>query len=93
MSIWSIGPISEQPSVSIVDWSIKETNNGRYFVGTELPHHSGRVSTQIIEYDAEKKIGRTVSGRIYQLLGEPGYSSNGEYVWGAYMKVNGLVEI
>lgn len=92
MTIWKIGPISEQPSCFIDDWCIKETDKGRYFVGTEVPGHTGRVSTAIVEYDPDNKCGRTKSGRVYK-LGKPGYSKDGEYVWNWYKQVNELTEV
>lgn len=92
MSVWNVSPIEEQPSVTLYDWSIKKTNKGEYFVGSEVGA-AGRVSTQIKEFDPDKMVGRTASGRVYKLKGKEGYSSNGEYVWGTYKAVNGLVEL
>jgi hypothetical protein len=94
MSVWNVAKIEDQPSVSLWNWTIKHTDKGDYFVGTEGVG-SGRVSTRIVEFDPDKRVGRTASGRIYQLLGDEGegYSSNGEYVWGHYKQVNNLTEL
>ena len=90
-SIWSAASIDDQPEVSIGDWSIKQTDKGEYFVGT-TNDGGGRVSTQIMEFDIEKMVGKTKSGRVYHLNGPSGYSSNGEYVWDFYKIRNGLTE-
>jgi len=92
-SIWSAASIEEQPSVVIYDWTIKKTDKGEYFVGTEAGGRNGRVSTQIVEFDEAKMVGKTKSGRIYQLKGPSGYSSDGEYVWSYYKERNQLTEV
>jgi hypothetical protein len=94
MSIWNVSKIDVQPSVSLWNWTIKHTDKGDYFVGTE-GCSQGRVSTRIVDFDPEKNVGRTESGRIYQLLGDEGegISSNGEYVWYHYKKINNLTEL
>jgi hypothetical protein len=92
MSIWAIGSIEEQPTVRLYNWSIKETNDGNYFVGSE-GYGGGRVSTKIVEFDQVKMIGRTISGRIYKLCGDSHYSSEGEYVWQHYKRINNLTEM
>lgn len=91
-NVWRAGSIEQQPSVELYNWTIKQMKEGQYFVGDEV-RGSGRVSTAIQTYDPETKRGITASGRIYQLLGESHYSSNGEYVWQYYKQVNGLTEI
>jgi hypothetical protein len=90
--VWNVASIEDQPSVHLYNWTIKETNEGgAYFVGEESGG-SGRVSTRIVEFDDEKKVGRTTSGRVYQLCGEERRSSNGEYVWIRYKMINNLTD-
>lgn len=91
-SIWKAASIEDQPEVALVNWAIKQTDQGEYFVGTTYDGN-GRVSTQIMEFDQAKMIGRTMSGRVYHLNGPAGYSSNGEYVWAHYKVRNKLTEI
>jgi hypothetical protein len=91
-SVWKVANIEDQPSVEIYDWTLKKTDKGVFFVGTERGF-TGRVSTAVVEFDTEKLVGKTESGRVYKLLGEPGYSSNGEYVWETYKRINNLTEI
>ncbi|MBD3667611.1 MAG: hypothetical protein HUJ16_06600 [Kangiella sp.] len=42
------------------------------FLGYDVNARNYRISSQIIEYDAENKRGRTDSGSIYAFLDEPG---------------------
>jgi hypothetical protein len=84
--------IEDQPSVQLVNWTIKRTTNGSFFVGDAIGA-AGRVSTDIVEFDETTKRGRTRSGRVYELVGNEGHSSNGEYVWSYYKQVNNLTEL
>ena len=91
-SLWPSASVAEVPTVQLVNWTIKQDTAGlRYFVGTEVGA-VGRVSTAIVEFDAERRRGRTQSGRVYELLGSPGRSRDGEYVWSIYKVANGITE-
>jgi hypothetical protein len=94
MSIWKIGSIKEQPSVRLYRWKIMKMEEGSFFAGDE-GSGSGRVSTDIVEFDSEKNIGRTKSGRVYELVGEesPNLSMNADYVWNMYKDINRLTEL
>lgn len=91
-SIWKVAPITAEPEIRLTDWAIKQTTDGNFFVGTR-GDGTGRVSTDIVTFDEATKRGVTKSGRVYELVGPAGYSSNGEYVWNYYKDVNGLTEI
>jgi hypothetical protein len=91
MPTWIAASVKDQPDIELADWSIKGTNKGEYFVGRDI-REAGRVSTRIVEFDEENKVGKTASGRVYKLVGNPGYSGDGEYVWRIYKQANGLTE-
>ena len=92
-SYWRAPPVSDEPEVQLIDWDIKKDAAGNgYFVGTRANDGLGRVSTAIVEFDPERGRGRTQSGRVYELIGPGGYSSNGEYVWSLYKVANGITE-
>jgi hypothetical protein len=92
-SVWSAADLSAEPQIRLIEWTIKQDQHGnRYFVGTRADDRTGRVSTRIVEFDENRRRGRTQSGRVYELVGPPGYSSNGEYVWSTYKRVNKIVE-
>lgn len=91
--IHRVAPIDQQPHVRLINWSIKEMNEGKFFVGETSPGY-GRVSTDIVELDLEKKRGVTASGRVYELVGEsraPGPDAS--YVWNHYKSINRLTEL
>jgi hypothetical protein len=91
MPIWRIAPVNEEPAVSLLQWSIRETNDGtRHFIGSDERDSTGRVSSQVITFDRVTLRGQTQSGRVYQLIGQPGRSSNAEYVWERWCKVNNV---
>jgi hypothetical protein len=90
---WKTADVRAEPEIQLLDWTIKEDTAGNsYFVGTRADDHDGRVSTPIVEFDQERRRGRTQSGRVYELLGLPGVSDNGEYVWSIYKIANGITE-
>ena len=92
-SVWTTSSVSDEPQIELIHWDIKQDTAGNaYFVGNRADNGSGRVSTAIVEFDPERRRGRTQSGRVYELLGAQGYSSNGEYVWSIYKVANGITE-
>ncbi|KVE73709.1 hypothetical protein [Burkholderia vietnamiensis] len=82
MPIWRPCPVSERPKISLSRWRIFETSDGsRHFVGVNLLDSSGRVSSEIVDFDCVTMQGTTHTGRIYELVGEYGEASQAEYVW------------
>lgn len=91
--MWMSPEVDVEPRIRLIDWTIKEDIAGnRYFVGTREDDRLGRVSTPIVEFDHEQHCGRTLSGRIYELTGAPGRSSNGDYVWSIFKAAHGIEE-
>lgn len=81
-TIWETPPVSDQPSITLVRWSVMETDTGeRHFVGFNIEDREGRVSTAIRSFDPATACGVTMSGRIYRLIGPTGYDPDGEWVW------------
>ena len=86
-SVWQTPSVSDQPSITLVRWSVMETQFGeRHFVGYNLDDREGRVSTSIQAFDTVLAQGITKSGRIYHLLGPPGYDSDGAWVWSHWVQ-------
>ncbi len=82
MSIYSAHTVSEQPEIYLECWSIREASNGdRYLVGFNIQDRDGRVSSRIVELDCVRRVGATLTGRRYFLVGRAGYNSDAEYVW------------
>lgn len=61
--------VEEQPEVTLYEWSVMEVQQGedatRHFLG--VWDGIARVSSPIKEFDAGKRIGKTMSGRVYKL--------------------------
>lgn len=90
MSIWKPAGIDIEPQIILTHWKIVEAEfeegpPSRHFVGYD---HSGRVSSSIQEFDPKTLKGKTRSGRVYQLVGRPGYDSDAAYVWNHWAKFN-----
>ncbi len=87
-SVWSVAPVDEEPEIVLKDWTVFEVTSSfwpdktRHFVGYNSLDREGRVSSAIIQFDAEKATGITKSGRVYRLLGKQGTGSpDGLHVW------------
>lgn len=92
-SLWSTPPVSEQPVIILVRWRVvevqtKDSQIERHFIGYNQKDQEGRVSSAIQNYNVETGQGVTRSGRVYQLIGEPGYDQDGEWVWANWTRVN-----
>jgi hypothetical protein len=93
-SVWSVRSIASQPSSKICDWQafeVRRTDSGDalsvHLVGRLVADHGGRVTSAIKNVDRASRRVVTNSGRVYQLLGKPGYSSDGEYVWQSWQRI------
>lgn len=85
MAYWRCMPVSVEPEITLIEWRIMETECGeRHFVGNRIGHSSGRVSSAIVTFDLERRVGVTISGRVYRLAGAPGQGSDADYVWSAW---------
>ena len=89
MAVWNIAPVAAEPEVYIVRWRVLEISaETRHFVGADERDFSGRVSSAIVAFDHETFRGKTLSGRVYQLVGNPGRSDNADYVWERWCEIN-----
>src|SRR5882757_2075224 len=90
---WRTSSVEVLPKVKLRGWDIKKDRQGNlYFVGHRSSDGWLRVSTAIVEFDAEERRGRTQSGRVYELLGPPGLTERGEVLWSAYKSAAGITE-
>lgn len=93
MSIWRTTPVESVPVLKLTKWSVFQTETGqRHFVGYNMTEGEGRVSSAIVEFDSASRRGRTSTGRIYELIGEPGFSSDAEYVKTGWLNINRVSE-
>lgn len=92
MSIWRTTSIQEVPEIQLRNWQIMETERGeRHFIGYNITEGAGRVSSAIQEFDIKNRRGITNSGRIYELLGDPGNNLDAEYVWNRWKVINTVI--
>jgi len=87
MPIYRLVSIHDEPEVSISDWSIREVAGGnrsdktQHIVGYIASRNSGRVTSAIQLFDRDKMCITTNSGRLYYLVGPPGFNPGIEHVW------------
>jgi hypothetical protein len=97
MSIYMVEAPGEYPE-NITRWSVKEVLcewsdvRTRHLVGYIQSMRDGRASSPIQQFDPGKMSIQTRSGRIYQLVGEPGINSDADYIWKHYKRSNGATD-
>jgi len=90
--IWKTQPVDSQPRLRLSRWRIMRTERGEiHFVGYAVDNHEGRVSTAIESLDLAARSGVTRSGRLYELIGEPGRDPDGDYTWTMWARANGVI--
>ena len=91
--VWRLSSVTEEPEVQLTNWDVKKDTEGCcYFVGARADDGWIRVSTAIVEFDPERRRGRTQSGRVYELVGQEGLSAKGELLWSSYKITHGIEE-
>jgi len=99
MTIWKTTPITEAPEINLTSWKIFEVSSElwpkvtRHFVGYNSTNKEGRVSSEIITFDAAEAKGVTNSGRVYRLSGRPGFNLDAEYVWNFWKSINKITQV
>lgn len=94
--IWPIATVSDCPEITLRQWQIFEvkfpqkTNKTRHFVGYSVHDRAGQVSSAIQKFDPITMRGVTESGRVYQLLGLPGWNADAEHTWRRWKSVCGI---
>jgi hypothetical protein len=84
-------PDPDVAEVLLTDWTIRETaEGGRHFVGLNPQKKNARISSAIVEFDSVMMTGKTRSGRVYTLLGEPDPGRMNDLAWAAWCTGNGI---
>jgi hypothetical protein len=96
MSLFRPASVKDMPEVFLSRWHVTEASNDTettlHFVGYNSKEGYGMVSSPIVEFDFTKKCGKTRSGRVYQLVGQPGFNVEADYVWQNWKKFNNITE-
>ena len=78
-------PVNIEPQATITNWSVHRVTFDDGDVSDHLVGFihgkSGRVTSAIKSFDGNLRKIITQSGRIYTLVGTPGYSEDANYVW------------
>lgn len=89
-SVWLVDSVEDEPECELIRWQIFEVNGNRHFMGYNYAGMEGRVSSKIITFDEKEMRGITRSGRVYQLVDEPGFNHDAEHVLATWLHINGL---
>ncbi|RQS59703.1 hypothetical protein DID96_35200 [Burkholderia sp. Bp8963] len=82
MPIYRTSSVEDEPTIYLAHWSVRKTGDGTlHLVGVNLVTQDGRVSTSVKQFDTERRVALTASGRRYELIGAGGYDADAEYVW------------
>ena len=102
MPVWKTASVDEQPIISLECWwifrvpSLDEQATDDHFCGYNpgpgFFGGEGRVSSKIVEWDSERMIGTTRSGRKYLLIGEPLFNADASYVYKQWLRLNNVDE-
>jgi hypothetical protein len=96
MPIWRTLPVDDEPIITLRKWTVFGALSPG---GDEIDHHfngyhdagrEGRVSSKIVIFDPQTKVGVTKSGRKYQLLDGPGYNADASYVFDQWVQINNV---
>lgn len=83
-SIWRPASVEQEPYTKLTQWRVYNvTYNGKiktHFSG--YAGYEGRVCSAIQSYDKNTRRGITESGRVYELVGDPGFNKDAVYVFG-----------
>lgn len=87
-NIWGAAPVEIEPEKWLDAWQVFrvikpnrfEDRFGLHFSGRNCREFNGAVSSRIENFDPVTMRGITNSGRVYQLVGLPGFCSDAQYV-------------
>ena len=89
MPVWTVAPVTLQPSITLLDWQVMQLDNGdRHLVGYARENSEGRVSMGVVAFDFATPRAVTSSGSMYQLKGPPGRDRDAVYTWHRWVDIN-----
>lgn len=75
----------------VVEIEAQDGTRSRHVWGHDVTHDEGRASSTIVAFNRETMTATTRSGTIYSLVGLPGNSRQGKYVWGKWCDIYGVI--
>lgn len=95
-NIWGTAPVEIEPEKWLEAWQVFkvvkangfEDRFGLHFAGRNCREFNGAVSSKIENFDPVTMRGITNSGRVYQLVGLPGFCDDAQYVLDNWCRFN-----
>lgn len=81
MPIYRPDDVQTEPVVFLKPWRIFELEDGARHLCGGVGFFGSRVSSAVVSIDYENATATTSTGRIYELIGEPGPDADADYVW------------
>ncbi len=96
MIFYDSAPVHQEPDEIILFWTIKElvyldNSINRHLAGYINRKGTFRVTTKIKYFDQLTMTIHTESGRIYNLLGNPGFTQTLELYWAIWKKKENFI--
>lgn len=84
MSIWGMPSFEDQPTVTLIRWRVLRLRAKRLSIdlvlGWCLEDGHARMSTPILQHDAQSRTLTTRSGRVYTVEGPSDYDDDAQYI-------------
>lgn len=92
MPIFLPPTVTRAPNEWLRSWAVFELlvpklGERTQHVAGDVSDGSGRVSSPLVAIDEATRSVVTRSGRVYRLVGAPGFGLEGEYVWQQWLSV------
>ena len=86
MSIWRPTSVEQEPQTRLTQWRVYEVTHDNLTTIHFIGHtgYEGRVSSAVQTYDPTTKRGVTKSGRVYELVSNPGHNKDAMYVFNVW---------
>lgn len=92
-NVWEPIGVEDQPEIDLVHWRVYRIDKYVHFVGYSVTSLEGRVSSRVVDYHKPTQKGKTRTGRVYHLLGAPGFNDDAMYVFKAWCDMYKTKEI
>lgn len=84
MSIWGMPSVEDQPTVTLIRWRVLRLRAKKLSIdlvlGWCLEDGHARMSTPIMQHDAQSRTLTTKSGRVYIVEGPSDYDDDAQYI-------------
>lgn len=98
-TVWSAASVEAEPEKWLESWQVFKVTDcvanhelyGFHFFGRNMREFAGAVSSKIVSFDPISMRGITNSGRVYQLVGPPGYCDDAQYVLDNWKHFNQVI--